>query len=419
MVFSYISKIKNIPVTTALMNLKSLAFGLLLCLSSSSLLAQNPIKDGFIIDLKNDTIRGQIIYRSTAKNLVSCLFLSGGEQKELFPKDILGYGYSNSRFYSSQITQNTFVEVLVEGPLSLYKAKDDVFYVKKDSIIKGLKRISYAAQINEQTPYKSAGTWRGTLGYLTMDCPNISRDRINNLKFHERSFTGLIIDYNDCLGANYTEYKANEPWIKLHLGASIGISSSNLNTRDNSGAFPYLEPRYNSIDPNFGLVFELRFPRLSERVSFQTEVRYINPVFNSSLLLSEGSSATFYDTQIELSTLSFPLSLKYAFPGNRVNWFAQGGFNLDYHLDASAVYQGEQVTGSTVNTISERQAFFFSETQLGLMLGFGVEKTFKKFRAGLALQFFQMNQLSIQSGIYSQLDTNTNRFSLNLTILTK
>jgi len=384
---------------------------LLLCSFS---FAQQNFKDGYLINAQKDTIRGQVLSRSNAKNYISCIFKGAEGEKEYFPKDILGFGYTNDKFFSSQIVPNAFVEVLVQGKLSLYKSEENSYYVQKDTILKQLEAKKIEVVTNGRTSLKDDPTWKGFINYLISDCEDLSGSRINNVKFQEASLVKIVTEYNRCKDSEMVVYKSQKPFLLFNYGISIGVTQTTLNNRDDIGRFDYLKERYSSTDPTIGLVMDLTFPRVTERVSFLTEVYFTKADFFSSLTVTEGATTNFYDTSISLSTLSIPLSFKYAFPSETLGWYAQVGMNFDYHLKASSVYSQETLVGSVVSTVEDRPAFSVDDSQLGLVFGIGLEKSFNKFKAGLGLRYIIIKQLINSPGLF----TNSRRLSLNLAITT-
>ncbi len=91
---------------------------ILLLIIISSSFGQNDFRSGFIITLENDSIQGQVDYRSNSQNYKSCIFKGEQGELEYFPNQIVGFGYTNDKFFSSQIIEGSFVEVLVDGDIS-------------------------------------------------------------------------------------------------------------------------------------------------------------------------------------------------------------------------------------------------------------------------------------------------------------
>ena len=92
--------------------------------------AQINLREGIVITLTGDTVRGQIDYRSDNFNAEKCVFLAEGETepKTYLPFEIEGYRFlDNGRMYVSKniLTEDdhakkVFLEWIVRGQLSLY-----------------------------------------------------------------------------------------------------------------------------------------------------------------------------------------------------------------------------------------------------------------------------------------------------------
>ena len=103
------------------MNIRSKLILVILILSAGTLFGQSVFKEGYIINLKNDTIQGKIDYRSNLKNCGSCIFPGCDEgEKKYLPHQIKGFGFDNDKFFSSQVINEAFVEVIVVGRYEVF-----------------------------------------------------------------------------------------------------------------------------------------------------------------------------------------------------------------------------------------------------------------------------------------------------------
>lgn len=385
---------------------------IILLVSIGSVFGQNDFRSGYIITIENDSVQGQVDYRSNSKNYESCIFKSGTSETEYFPNQIIGFGYDNDKFFSSQIIEGSFVEVLVVGEISLYKSRDK-YHIKKDTSLFHLESINEEVEIDGKIGTRETSRWRGIVTYLISDCLQNSNGLTSNIKLEETSLTPLIVKYNKCMGTEFTEYKASKPWTKFVFGATLGVSRSQITT-DGSESFSYLDDSYNSIDPSIGVVIAISSPRITEKIAFQVELHFLKSSYSSFVEL-EGSSTQYHDTFIDLTTLSIPLSLKYSFPEKKYGIYLQGGINYDYHLRTDTRLLSEEVIGNVVNTFPERSAFEVNDNQIGYWAGIGVLKSFQKFRGSVAIRYFQMSELNKTDGFTAK----NNRISLNLILFKK
>ena len=385
---------------------------ILLLIIIGSSYGQNDFRSGFIITLDNDTIQGQVDYRSNSKNYESCIFKIEEGEKEYYPNQIIGFGYNNDRLFSSQIIEGSFVEVLVLGEISLYKSRDK-YHVKKDTSFFDLESIIEEVKIDGKVGKKEIGKWKGILTYLISDCLRNPSGLTSSIKLGEKGLTQLIVKYDKCTGTEFTEFKASKPWTRFDFGATLGVSRSEITT-DGSGSFSYLDDSYRSIDPSIGVLIAISSPRITEKIAFQGELHFLKSSYSSLVELTR-TSTQLHDTFIDLTTLSIPLSLKYSFPEKKYSFYLQGGINYDYHLSSGTRLLSEQIRGNVVNAFPESSAFEVSDSQIGYWGGIGILKSYQKFRGSVAIRYFQIPALNQTNGFTA----NINRISLNFILFKK
>ena len=387
-----------------------MAFFVLLATGSSG---QRYFRNGFILTLENDTIKGQVNYRSNLKNYKSCVFLGEQEGRKYYPHEINGFGYDNDKFFVSRIIEGSFVEVLVTGDISLYKSKN-MFHIKKGADIYDLESSQEKVKIGRKVYIRENNKWRGILSLLISDCFKNTNDIVARINLSEKSLTNLVVEYNQCKGSEYQEVKAKKPWIKYDFGAAPGLAGSEIQVIYRYTDYNYLADSYSSVDPSVGALFSISSPRITEKIEFQGEFHFIKSGFTSLVVLKQ-SSTEYHDTYIDLTTVTIPVSLKYNFPGKKYGLYLQGGINYDYHLKSESKVMTEIVTGNVVNTYPERPAFEISNNQIGYWGGIGILKSYPKFRAGIAVRYFDMSGLN-SAGL---MGIDNNRIMVNLILITK
>src|SRR5688572_17612566 len=124
----------------------SLRVILLILISAHHLIAQSDFRDGFIITPSKDTIPGLINYRESARGNNFCEFKKNSSDQEIVtyaPNELFGYGFKNDKFFISRevllpdsVRKLVFLEVLVEGRITLYMLKErsyfTLFFLEKD-----------------------------------------------------------------------------------------------------------------------------------------------------------------------------------------------------------------------------------------------------------------------------------------------
>lgn len=373
--------------------------------------AQGDFRNGYIITLEKDTIQGQLEYRSNARNYESCLFKSSEGEVEYHSEQILGFRYENDKFFSSRIVMGTFVEVLVLGDISLYKA-DSKFIVEKDSAYYDLQSEVQMVEIDGIKGAKDVSKWRGILTYLISDCLKNPGAIVENTRLEEMSLIRLIVKYNKCQGNSYTDFQASQPWFSYWYGATAGINRSEIV----SEVLPeviYLDESYTSIDPFFGVVGEVFSPRFIENMSLQGELHFLRSTYSS--LKEVSVPPGIHDTFITLNTISLPLSLKYYIKGEKYRLYIQGGINFDFQVSSRARVRSEFFRRNVVSTAPEGRAFNIGSSQVGLWGGVGVMRAYSDFKGELAVRFYNMSDLNATGNFTS----NINRISLNLILFKK
>jgi len=328
---------------------------LIFFVSLGSSVAQNNFKKGFIITLENDTIQGLVEYRSNSKNYESCIFKTDKGERTYFPNQINGFGYIDDKLFSSRVIENAFVEVLVIGNLSLYKHKFK-YLIRKDTSTYELESHTEEVEVDGKIGIVETTKWKGILTYLISDCLQNPGGLTSNINLEEKSLTRLILKYNKCTGSEVTELKAGKPWTKFSYGLIGGVTRSEIKITDELNTYTHMDDAYSSIDPFIGILIEIASPRITERFTFQGELQFLKSSY-SSLVTRETTFIQHHDTFIDLTTLSIPLSLKYALPQKKYGAHFQVGVNFDYHLNGETRLSTEQVIGDNVNTLPEDTAF--------------------------------------------------------------
>lgn len=389
---------------------KLLKLGLLSFLIFSYLesFSQNDFQEGYVITNNRDTLYGYIDYRSNTKNYKSCRFRKDGKIIEYSPNELIGFRFQNDKFFTSSVIINTFVEAVVEGELSLFKAKDK-YILKKGNQINEL-----TSQFADGKPGQKNNKWRGIVAYLISDCAGINNN-INTLKLSERSLSMLTIQYNQCKNTQSLIYKENIPWLNLDVGAFIGLTKSTISISDRTGEFEYFAKSYSSIDPSGGLSFNITSPRISRKLSFLSGVYFTQSNYSSFIELKRPSNDQFHDVFIEISTVSTPFLLQYTMFNNPFQVYFQGGFNFDFNIEAKTTLLTETITSNVVSTANETVAFDINKEQVGVVSEIGVLKSFKKFRSGVGIRYVQMKRLNQTGGFIA----NNSRLAMNLVFVIK
>jgi hypothetical protein len=398
--------------------MKSL-FSVLLLTLASSILAQSSFRDGYIVTNKDETLYGEVEYRTDDKNYRSCLFKSQeGEITEYYPqKDLKGYGFVGDKYFSAEIRDGFFVEALIDGALSLYKF-NEIFYLKKDTSIFLLATKIEEITINSNKVIKESSNWKGLTSYLIGDCQ--STINIQNLKFEENSLVKVIIRYNECKGNDFIVFKESKPFAFLRFGASLSVVNSTIRTQSHpqpfSSTIEYMDDSYSSIDPVIGIAFIAASPRTSENVTFHSGINFIKSNYSTLYIRKEAQQTEYHESYINLTTFNIPAYLKFAFPTRAVTFSILAGGGLDINTKSYTRVFSEAVVGNpserVVVTYPDMEAFEVKQSQIGTMIGIGMQKEFRDFLLSTTIKYIRMSTLSESPG----LEVKISRISYGLTI---
>lgn len=363
-----------------------------------SVYAQDNFRNGYIITKKNDTIQGQLEYRSNMLNYRSCIFKKNNKTEEFLPAQIKGYGFINDKFYTSGIVNGSFSEVLVKGTINLYKCKN-LFYVSKNNgkVLK-LESKYEKFTVDGLEGMKKDNRWRGIISYLISDCISNPLDRVRRLDYDEHELVNLIVSYNTCRKTKLIVYKKDKPWSRFQYGGVLGISLTEISSEVQSGTtlYSYINSSYRSASPMVGVVFLFTSPRVSDRIGIQPEIHISKTSYSGYKAIKDNNTAYYYDTYINLTTLSVPVSLNYIIQRKKNSFYLQAGFDFQTHLQSKTDLKSEYVMNQVVYTYPEREAFLMDKNNISVFGGVGFSKSFSKFSLNARIRYYAPTKMTSQ-----------------------
>lgn len=175
---------------------------------------QNKFKEGYIITLKKDTIKGLVMEQTAVEAVSNCQFkTSESDPVQTFQIGFLeGYGFirNGKNFVNHQIkfkngtTHRGYFERLTSGRVTLYYYINEIdgnvtyFLFEKEGeepIYITNKRTEIPKEEREDGLY-----YKKMLRKLFEECPPLKED-INNTLFNKKSFTQIAKKYNSMMGA--------------------------------------------------------------------------------------------------------------------------------------------------------------------------------------------------------------------------
>lgn len=301
--------------------------------------AQGERRDGFIKNLDWQYNPDSFEFKSdegSVSQIVSLTetreFVIGSEKKFLsaFVKidsssDILSKSakYIAPYWYSKQV----FVKVLVDGNMSLYSYRAP-----------GYHRFYYKLKSDSITPliYKRYFLRASQIGYnkqyimqleKLLDCGDLNKK--TNVNYTAESLTGLINQYNQCMGATGVNYKLEK---KLTFSAKLtaGVNYSSYKAFIDLGSLTKGADFNKSVAPRFGMEIEVLLPYWDNRISIVLDPNYRS---YKSIVTSGANKYS-----VDYSSVEIPMGFRGHFflkGSNQI--FADIHFVMEKHLGSSPI----------------------------------------------------------------------------------
>lgn len=364
----------------------------------------NNATPGFAISNSGDTIQGKVLNINQKSIYNTCSFETQNGVQVFKPNEIKGFGIK-SQFFTSQVVDSSFVEVLMEGTISLYK-QEDIFWVTKNGELFILQSKEKKVTTGSSSFVIESNKWKGALSFLISDCMSNAQQRTARMSFNEKQIINVIRQYNQCKGEVITEYKENEKWntVRFGLYGSYTFSSIKFNTNPESIKSDY---------PGIGLVVELSSPRISKNFSLQFEPHYAISKYRYARY-EQASGYQYCDLyRVDLKTLSLPISVRQSIWNTKVDFYYQFGVYMDYHFNKKSVIQSKYTDGYEIFESDDIDFIEINSFQPGLLIGLGVMKNLDHF--GFGLSFRYSNNFFISP--LRNVNPYNDEFSINLIIM--
>lgn len=331
-------------------------------LMSFSVMSQTDFRKGYIINSQGEKINGFINYKESSSIYEYCEFKTtlDGQIKEYYPNSIRGYGFENDKFFASKNisieanqTENKFLEVIIFGIATLYKATG-TYYLEKEGLLKELNNDVIEYTQNNNVFRRPSKKYIGILKVFLNDCPKV-KSKIDATGYGEKSLEAIVRKYNECKGQKSVVYKEDKPWFKANFGASIGISSSSLNYDHKSTEVLYFTEKSNSsFSYLFGGFAELNSPRISEKISFYTGIFFSTNDFNTNMLSSNSSFNYISEVRTTLKQLKIPIGVRYTFPERNFTPYVTFGVSSYTNISSSTNWIRESEINNVVSISNKK-----------------------------------------------------------------
>ena len=322
---------------------------------------QTDFRQGYFINLENDTVFGLIDYRGDIRNSRLCVYKkdSISDPIRYKPGEIESYRFIESKFYISKTIKikkeekQIFVEYLVNGIADLfyYRDIDSYHYLLETSNGQLLELTN-----EEKTIYvegkgearRKTNKYIGLLKATFSDCMEMQSE-IEKAELNHKSLINITKKYHDyvCEGEKCIIYEKKKVKVKFKVAPIIGINICNLSFNPDYffSSFDFEK----SIYPTIGILLNAGMPGLNEKLSFQTEIIMTKNYFYG-FKTSTVNNTAYYDMHIHTSSIQSSFGLKYTYPKGRMQPNLAFGVIFNNYIQYDTKLTEEIDNNFTVNT---------------------------------------------------------------------
>lgn len=311
--------------------------------------AQSNYRPGLIITLQNDTVYGQIDFRTDKMNAKRCVFKPKRSSDIItyYPNDIQGYRFTDDGKYyisytielkHSEAPQPVFLEYLLQGIKSLYYYEtenyESIYFVESgDKLIKVDAPKIITKRENGSQYTGNVKRYIPILQYAFGDCPALEH-KIRRTSFTHKGLIDITKDYHyamctsneDCIEF---ETKEDKHSLRLYVTPYAGIQQY---------SFPSRGPWHNFSKPDLSYLFGVNLALNSRRwmsslsASMDISISHFNSVeqrsYQTYKMVDGSISETYlhhYTRSSSLTSLSAKLGIRYTYPKGRIRPFIEAG----------------------------------------------------------------------------------------------
>ncbi|MGD1889099.1 MAG: outer membrane beta-barrel protein [Cyclobacteriaceae bacterium] len=259
---------------------------------------QEKFREGYVITLQQDTLRGLIDYKTASKSAIKCRFKNSQESKVVTyaPDEIAGYRFTPGKYYVSKQVKideqdkTVFLEYLIDGIADIFFCRDgndDHYYImKEDNQLVPLTIESVEINRDGRNYMKHKEYYKGTLRYIFSDAPALS-NKIETTSLSHADLIDIAEEYHNQVCDEYKciTYSRQKTPIQIRVGMLGGSSISRISFKNVEYLQDQMEASFsNSTNVTFGAFVQFKDPFLSEYISFQTEAWYGNSSYTTDEL---------------------------------------------------------------------------------------------------------------------------------------
>jgi len=323
--------------------------------------AQLNYKEGIIITNEGDSIKGLVNDGGFDKNYRYCLFKENSRSKatKYYPHELKAYKINEEKYYVSKevevnnINRYTFVEVLLDGNISLYyypAMKDLSYFLEKNDklfCLKNLKidiypsRYVYGPVIIIETK-----EYIDTLRTIFHDSKAV-KSYIGQVQYNHESLIAIIRKYLIDTDTNDVKifYQKNMRLSKSSVGLIAGTQVSQMKFTENKTTSNVVRSY------PVGLIYSHPLPIFNEKLCFQAELIYYKlSSYEGAYNIINTDSMTHISYKSNYNVVSIPFMLKYYFFKKKlspsVGIGKESGFiiNSDFNYSSITYYHDKTIS---------------------------------------------------------------------------
>lgn len=313
---------------------------------SAAAFSQDKIVPAYLLLPTSDTLHGEVVEKSIKTLNRSVLFRESaeGDFKEYRPHELQGFKIIGSEKYSSTpitylrkkgnngnrydsdgtsrdtIQAHLFVNVIVEGEISLFKLYDEVnlerFFVQKDGgkihELEIIERDVYKEVAGKtfKNGFTTIERYKGILKSLMFDCPAM-QSQIEKTQLEQHSLSNLMLAYSKCKGTETVSHKEGLK-MDIKLGLLAGWSFVKLNTDKLVITDGQLNEELGT-SPAFGANVNFKFRTISDNISLKLGFAYYSMTaeYDWEGVLNEDGYQRFGEGSLEVTAIQLPVCLQY------------------------------------------------------------------------------------------------------------
>ena len=388
-----------------------LLFYLLVLFITAPSTAQKDYRRGYILTNDSDTIRGLLNYK-TGRLYEFAKFRRNPDDppRNLGAEDIKGFGFDGDKvFISREIYlaekgfKRLFLEILVQGEVSLFKHKRSFYAARQNDSLYHLTNESRETYIQGQQYVAKSNQHIAILNMLLYDCVTL-RPKIRTARPTEINLTRLIEAYNQCMGYPVTSFKDKKPWMTFKIGVLAGWNMTNINFKPKWPSSDYLlDASRMDHSPVVGLAINAGFPRLNEKLYFDGAFTYNKLALSSDSEFSNEFLSTRHNFTMEAEQWRITTGIKYLFPERKVTPYLSAGLSHIINFNRHVLTIQRNDINDTVETFSI-SPFDIARYQYSFYGAVGVHKPLlPKFDTFFQLRFEKTKDITESPDINSDI----------------